>query len=133
LLQAQAAGHAPVANISELIYVEKPLVWLRGEVKTPPFSKQARLEAGFLLRRLQRGEVLGMPASRPMPAIGRGCHELRLDDERKSWRLVYAIESDAVVILDVFEKRTQKIPKHVLDSCKDRLARFRRAIREDGD
>jgi len=35
--------------------IEKPLVWLHGEVKTPPFSKKARLEAGFLLRRLQRG------------------------------------------------------------------------------
>lgn len=113
--------------------MEKPLVWLRGEVKTPPFSKQARLEAGFLLRRLQRGEVLGMPASRAMPGIGRGCHELRLDDDRKSWRLVYAVESEAIVILDVFEKRTQKMPKHVLDSCKDRLARFRRAMREEED
>lgn len=113
--------------------MEKPLVWVRGEVKTPPFSKQARLAAGFLLRRLQRGEILGMPVSRPMPTIGRGCHELRLDDERKSWRLVYAVETDAIVILEVFEKRTQKMPKHVLDSCKQRLARFRRAMREDED
>jgi len=30
----------------------KPLIWLKGEVKTPPFSTQARLEAGFLLRKL---------------------------------------------------------------------------------
>jgi hypothetical protein len=40
---------------------DKPIVWLRGEVKTPPFSAAARLEAGTLLRRLQRGEKLGMP------------------------------------------------------------------------
>jgi len=31
----------------------KPLVWMSGEVKTPPFSAEARIEAGFLLRRLQ--------------------------------------------------------------------------------
>ena len=31
---------------------DKPLVWLKGEVKTPPFSNQARLEAGLLLRQL---------------------------------------------------------------------------------
>jgi len=111
--------------------VSKPLLWLRGEVKTPPFSKQARLEAGFLLRRLQQGESWGLPVSRPMPSIGRGCHELRLDDERKSWRLVYAVEPDAIVILDVFEKRTQKTPKQVIDSCSDRLARYRRVIREE--
>jgi hypothetical protein len=51
---------------------DKPLVWLHGEVKTPPFSKKARVEAGVLLRRLQRGETLSLPASRPMPTIGAG-------------------------------------------------------------
>ncbi len=40
---------------------DKPLVWLRGEVKTPPFSFGARIEAGVLLRRLQRGENLSLP------------------------------------------------------------------------
>ena len=43
---------------------DKPLVWLHGEVKTPPFSKEARLEAGFLLRMLQRGEAPVVPLSR---------------------------------------------------------------------
>jgi hypothetical protein len=36
----------------------KPLVWLHGEVKTPPFTLAARIEAGFLLRQLQEGETL---------------------------------------------------------------------------
>ena len=48
----------------------KPLVWLRGEVKTPPFGSDARVEAGVLLRRLQGGESLGLPHSRPMPVLG---------------------------------------------------------------
>ncbi|MGH7236408.1 MAG: type II toxin-antitoxin system RelE/ParE family toxin, partial [Nitrospiraceae bacterium] len=42
---------------------DKPLVWLHGEVKTPPFSAAARLVVGVLLRRLHRGERLGMPQS----------------------------------------------------------------------
>ena len=42
---------------------DKPLAWLHGKIKTPPFSKEARLEAGFLLRLLQRGESIGMPRS----------------------------------------------------------------------
>ena len=50
--------------------LRKPLVWLRGRVKTPPFSVGARLEAGLLLRRLQRGDALSLPHSRPMPSIG---------------------------------------------------------------
>jgi len=42
---------------------DKPLVWLEGEIKTPLFSQRARLEAGYLLRRLQQGQTLGMPHS----------------------------------------------------------------------
>ena len=68
---------------------DKPLVWLHGEVKTPPFSKEARLEAGYLLRRLQQSERLEMPHSRPMPGIGPRCHELRIVDVNATWRIVY--------------------------------------------
>src|SRR4051794_33587744 len=67
----------------------KPLVWLRGEIKTPPFSHAARLEAGFLLRRLQDGELIGMPSSRPLPEIGANCHELRVVDRDVTWRVVF--------------------------------------------
>src|SRR5256885_2022256 len=104
---------------------EKPLAWLKGEVKTPPFSANARLEAGVLLRRLQRGERFSLPVSRPMPAIGSGCHELRIIDESVTWRIIYAIELDAIVVLDVFAKKTNAIPKRVLSNCKRRLKAFR--------
>ena len=86
---------------------DKPLVWLKGEVKTPPFSNQARLEAGLLLTRLQQGQGLSLPHSRPMPAIGRQCHELRIIDHDQTWRIVYHVARDAIVILDVFSKKTQ--------------------------
>ena len=75
----------------------KPLVWLKGEVKTPPFSESARLEAGRLLRRLQQGQVLSLPQSRPMPAIGSQCHELRIQDRGQSWRIAYCVAEDAIV------------------------------------
>jgi phage-related protein len=97
---------------------------LHGEVKTPPFSKAARIEAGVLLRKLQRGERLSMPHSRPMPSIGRRCHELRIDDENVTWRIVYRIDSDAIVILEVFDKKTNKTPKQVVDSCKQRIKNY---------
>lgn len=101
--------------------VEKPLAWLHGEVKTPPFSAAARVEAGYLLRRLQMGERLSLPHSRPMPSIGTRCHELRVNDGNKTWRIVYRIDEDAVIILDVFEKKTRKTPNDVVDNCKRRL------------
>jgi phage-related protein len=104
----------------------KPLVWLHGEVKTPPFSAEARIEAGVLLRRLQRGEMLSLPHSRPMPTIGTRCHELRIVDEAHTWRVVYRTDPDAVVILEVFSKKTQQTPKHVIETCKKRLLQYER-------
>jgi phage-related protein len=99
----------------------KLLVWLRGEVKTPPFSKAARIEAGFLLRRMQAGEKLSLPWSRPMPSIGTRCHELRITDKETIWRIVYRLDLDAILIVEVFQKKTQQTPKHVIDTCKKRL------------
>ena len=78
---------------------DKPLVWLHGEIKTPPFGQTARLEAGFLLRQLQQGENLSMPQSRPMPSIGANCHELRVRDVEQNWRIIYRIDDDAILIL----------------------------------
>ena len=103
---------------------DKPLVWMQGEVKTPPFSKPARLKAGFLLRLLQRGEKLAMPHSRPMPSIGRRCHELRVRDDKMNWRIIYRIDEDAVVILEVFSKKTGRTPNSVIDICRARLREY---------
>ena len=104
--------------------LNKPVVWLHGEIKTPPLSAAARIEAGVLLRRLQRGDSFSMPHSRPMPVIGSRCHELRIVDERATWRIVYRIDADAVVISEVFSKKTQATPKSVIDACKRRLKEY---------
>lgn len=109
----------------------KPLVWLHGEVKMPPFTRAARIEAGFLLRRLQNGQSIEMPASRPMPAIGSRCHELRVDDGDVTWRIIYHIDSDAIVILEVFQKKSRATPKQVIDIARKRLRAYQRVTRED--
>lgn len=100
---------------------DKPLVWLHGEVKSPPFSGDARLEVGYLLRLLQGGESLSLPWSRPMPTIGPRCHELRVTDAGQTWRIIYRIDSDAIIILEVFSKKTEATPKQVIETCKKRL------------
>ena len=103
---------------------DKPLIWLHSEVKTPPFTAAARLEAGVLLRRLQQGEVIGLPQSRPMPSIGPRCHELRIRDETKNWRIIYRIDTDAIVIVDVFSKTTRETPDRIIEICQRRLAKY---------
>jgi phage-related protein len=103
---------------------EKPLAWLHGQIKSPPLSPKSRIEAGYLLRRIQRGELLAMPHSRPMPTIGTDCHELRISDAGTSWRIIYRIDQDAIVIAEVFAKKTQKTPKVVLSACRRRLREY---------
>lgn len=77
-----------------------------------------------MLRRLQRGELLGMPHSRPLPSIGPRCHELRINDAGVTWRIVYRTDSDAIVILEVFSKQTRTTPKAVIEACRRRLREY---------
>lgn len=106
---------------------DKPIVWLKSEVRTPPFSQKARIEAGTLLRQLQRGELLTLPHSRPLPVIGAQRHELRIPDHDQSWRIIYQLADDAVVVLGVFGKKTQTTPTTIIRTCKHRLAAYMRA------
>lgn len=55
-----------------------------------------------------------------MSSIGKNVHEIRVDDGELTWRIVYCIYADAVVILEVFKKKTNKTPKKVIDVCKSR-------------
>ena len=76
-----------------------------------PFRKAISVAA-------RRGEEL------PVQRIGGRCHELRILDEDKTWRIVYRIDLDAIVIVEVFAKKTSQTPKHIIDTCKKRLARY---------
>ncbi|NIL98703.1 MAG: type II toxin-antitoxin system RelE/ParE family toxin, partial [Planctomycetales bacterium] len=93
-----------------------------------PFSPDARIEAGWLLRRLQRGEALALPHSRPMPALGTQCHELRVKDKNTAWRVMYRIDADAVVIAEVFAKKTRTTPQSVINKCQQRLRAYDAAV-----
>jgi phage-related protein len=99
-----------------------------GTLQTPPVGTAARIETGVLLRRLQRGESLGMPHSRAMRAIGRRVHELRVNDRevRLTWRIVYRIDPDAILVVHWFDKKTQRTPKSVIDLCRRRLQEYDR-------
>ena len=106
----------------------KPLVWLQGEIKTPPFTAEGRREAGMLLRLLQQGERLGMPQAEPLPDVGSRCGALRVRDSGHNWRIMYRIDADAVLILDVYPKKTRKIPDEVIERCQQRLRQYDAAV-----
>ncbi len=101
------------------------MVLLSGEINPPPLSTEARREAGFLLRRLQQGELIPLPHSRPMTkAVGPRCHELRIQDENATWRIMYRIDPSEILSPDVFTKKTQTTPATVIDACKQRLKKW---------
>jgi phage-related protein len=62
-----------------------------------------------------------------MPTIGSGCHELRIVDVGVNWRLMYHIATDAIVVLEVFAKKTPATPKATIDECRKRLELYRAA------
>ena len=41
-----------------------------------------------------------------MPSVGARCHELQVRDEEASWRVLYRIDEDAIVLPEVFSKKT---------------------------
>lgn len=106
----------------------KPVVWLHGEVKTPPFTPEGRQEAGMLLRLLQEGERLGMPQAEPLPDVGPRCGALRVRDAEHNWRIMYRIDSDAVLVVEVYSKKTRTIPDEVIERCKKRLKQYDAAV-----
>jgi phage-related protein len=59
-----------------------------------------------------------------MPGIGRRCHELRIVDSGVAWRIVYRIDDDAIVIAEVFAKKTAKTPQDVIAVCARRLREY---------
>jgi phage-related protein len=99
----------------------KPVAWLHGDIKTPPFTKEGRKEAGDLLRLLQEGERLGMPLAEPLSGVGPRCGALRVRDSEHNWRIMVRVDADAVLVLEVYAKKTQKIPQEVIERCKKRL------------
>lgn len=59
-----------------------------------------------------------------MSTIGPRCHELRINDGAGTFRIIYRADTDAVIILDVFLKKTQQTPQSVIASCKRRVREY---------
>jgi phage-related protein len=82
------------------------------------------VEAGYLLGLVQEGAKLTMPQSRPMPQSGSQCHELRVRDEHIEWRIVYRVDDRAVLVVDIFEKKTRSAAKRIIEVCNRRLRTY---------
>lgn len=88
--------------------------------------------AEVTLRRVQCGQRLALPLSRPMPAIGHRCHELRIGDADNESRVFYHVSSTAIVVLEVTTKKTPHTPQRVIEGCRRHLALYLLSEREGG-
>ena len=65
-----------------------------------------------------------------MSGIGKRCHEIRVPDEGVTWRIMYRIDADAIVLAEVFAKKTTSTPKRIIEYCRRRLKRYDEIARE---
>ena len=59
-----------------------------------------------------------------MPAIERHCHELRIEDQGQTWRIIHRIDPDAIVITEVFKKKTRQTPPAIIRTSQERLKAY---------
>lgn len=83
----------------------------------------------MLLRLLQEGEMLGMPQAEPLPDVGPRCGALRVRDAEHNWRIMYRMDADAVLVLEVYSKKTRKIPEAMVDRCRQRLRQYDKVVK----
>ena len=56
-----------------------------------------------------------------MPVIGARCHEWRIADANKTWRVIYRTDQAEILVVEVFAKTTRATPRRVIENCKKRL------------
>jgi phage-related protein len=94
------------------------------------FPDEAKHNLGFDLRLLQQGQ---QPTDyRAMSSIGPGVFELRDQDERAWYRVIYLSRvRDVIHVLHCFEKRSRQTPLREINVARQRLKAVRARMIEE--
>jgi len=65
-----------------------------------------------------------------MPSLAAPYHELRVNNESRMWRFMYRINTDAILILAVFVRKTEETPEEIIRACRKRLRDYDDASRK---
>ena len=111
---------------AEVVWEGDSLELIRG------FPDPVRQDLGAELRRLQTGD---RPLnSRPMPSIGARVYELREQDERAWYRVIYLAKiGNRIHVLHCFEKKSAKTGKTDLAVARERLRRVLARLRSKNE
>ena len=107
------------------------VVWLGDSLHVlRAFPKEPQRDLGYALYQVQLGQI--PPDSKPMRTVGPGVYELREQDERAWYRVIYLKKiKNVVYVLHCFEKRTAQTEQRDIATAKERLKRLQEIQRED--
>jgi phage-related protein len=114
---------------------EKPklaiVVW-EGDSKEvlKAFPEEVAQNLGFGLWQLQQGE---RPHDyRPLPSVGPGVFELRDQDQRAWYRVVYLSRiEDVIYVLHCFEKKSREMPRKDFEKARQRFKTVKARLTEE--
>lgn len=94
------------------------------------FPDEVKYNLGFDLRLLQQGQ---QPTDyKPMSSVGPGVFELRDQDERTWYRVIYLSRVRGVIhVLHCFEKRSRETPMKEINTAQQRLKAVRARLTQE--
>jgi phage-related protein len=93
------------------------------------FPAGVKHDLGYALYQLQLGQI---PTDRkPVRTVGAAVYELREQDARAWYRILYVRVAGTIQVLHCFEKRSNSIEQKDLETAKERLKRVLEAEREE--
>ena len=130
IYEAFAGTVVPVSNEAEQPKLAT-VVW-EGDSREvlKAFPEEVTQNLGFELWQLQQGE---RPRDyRPLPSVGPGVFELRDQDERAWYRVVYLSRiEDVIYVLHCFEKKSREMPRRDFEKAKQRLKAVKARLAEE--
>lgn len=94
------------------------------------FPKRPQQHLGYALYQVQLGQ--SPPDSKPMTTVGPGVYELREQDERAWYRVIYLKKiRNVVYVLHCFKKQTGKTEQQDINTAKERLKRLQERQRQE--
>jgi phage-related protein len=99
----------------------KLVIWMgnsREELRAFPI--EARREIGYQLEHVQEG--LDPDDWKPVPAVGPGVREIRVQESSGAFRCIYlAKRPEGIYVLHCFQKKTQKTSRQDVDLAERRF------------
>ncbi len=94
------------------------------------FPDEVKQNLGFQWRLLQQGE---QPTDyRPMTSVGPGVFELRDQDARSWYRVIYLSRiRDVIHVLHCFEKKSREAPQREVETARQRLKLVKARMMEE--